>query len=359
MADAALPILPQTRILPLTSIRRDRRLAARGEVVVAAGSRVDALDIVARSSGEVRLRPVPLGRYMQSQEAVLDKYMLKHPGDTVEPREIIASRPQLFGTLQRIYRAPSAGRISALQGTWLTLELTEAPFDLKALYRGMIVNVIPSYGVTIEAVGTLVQGVWGEGGEGYGVLKKVVETPEVVVTEDMVNEGLSGSILLGGAAITEQALRHAAQVQAAGLIVGGLSPSIRDLVLTLKLPTLVTEGFGEHAMAASIFELLGAHAGEATSINAFPGPDRSWRAEAFIPVVSEREPVQPFAALTAEMSARVRLLAAPQEGAIGKIVRIPHLPQTLESGVTAWGAEVELTGSERIFAPWENLELID
>ncbi len=359
MADSPVPILPQTRVLPLTSIRRDRRLAAPGHVMVAVGDRVDAVDVIARSSGEPRLHPVPLGRYMQAQEAALDKYLLKHPGDMVEPREIIASKPQLFGSLQRIYRAPGAGRISAVQGTWLTLELTDAPFELRALYRGTVINLLPSYGVTLEAIGSLVQGVWGDGGEGYGVLKKIVETSDALVTDDKVNETFSGSIVLGGAGITEQAFRKAAQLQVAGLILGGIQPSLRDLVRTLKLPTVVTEGFGEHAMAGPIFELLASHVGEAASLDAAPRQDRAWRTEVFIPALSERELAKPFAPLTAQMNARVRLLTAPSEGAIGKIVKIPPVPQSLESGVTAWGADVELTGSERVFAPWQNLELID
>ncbi len=358
MADSAVPILPQTRILPLTIIRRERRLAAPGHVMVAIGDRVDAVDVIARSAGSVHLRPVPLGRYMQTQETSLDKYLRKHPGDTVEPREIIASKPEWFGSLQRIYRAPGAGRIGAVQGTWLALELTDTPFDLRALYRGTVVNLFPSYGVTIEAVGSLVQGVWGDGGEGYGVLKQV-ETSESVAAEDKINETFSGSIVLGGAGITEQALRKAAQVQVAGLILGGIQPSLRDLVRTLKLPTLVTEGFGEHAMAAPILKLLTSHLGEAVSLDASPGQDRAWRTEVFIPAISEREAAQPFAPLAAKTDAHVRILTAPSEGAIGKIVKIPPVPQALESGVTAWGAEVELTGSERVFAPWQNLELID
>lgn len=361
MADSVIPILAQTRIAPLISFRRDRRLAGPGEVLVAVGSRVDSLDVIARSSGTGRIRPVPLGRYMHSSEAVLDKYMRKHPGDTIEPHDVIASKPEFFGTVHRTYRAPGAGRIRARQGTWLALELTQEPVDLKALYRGMVVNVVPDSGVTIEAVGALVQGIWGGGGEGAGVLKKIVETPGDLLTEDKIDASAAGAILVGGAGTTEQALRRAAQEQVAGLILGGLKPHLRDLVLTLRLPTLVTDGFGEPAMAAPIFELLAAHHGEQTSLNASLGAGGEMRPEVFIPAISEREPLnaQPLAPLPAQMSARVRLLAPPLEGAIGKIVEIPRLPQVLESGVTTWGAAIELAGSERVFAPWENLELID
>ncbi len=362
MADSVLPNLAQTRLIPLTSIRRDRRLTEAGDVVVAVGSRVDALDVIARSAGTGRLLPVPLGRYLQSPEAALDKYMRKHPGDTIEPRDVIASKPQLFGTVQRMYRAPGAGRIRSRQGTWLMLELNQAPVDLKALYRGTVVNIFSGHGVTIEAVGALVQGVWGGGGEGTGVLKKIVETPDEMLTEDKIDASVAGAILLGGAGIAEPALHKAAQEQAAGLILGGLKPSLRDLVTTLRLATLVTDGFGELAMAAPIFELLAAHHGEPASLNASPEAGGGLKPEVFIPtVMNERQLVNvpTLAPLSTKMRARVRVLAPPQQGAIGTIVEIPELPQELESGVTTWGATIELTGSERVFAPWENLELID
>ncbi len=362
MADSVDVILAQSRIVPLASIRRERRLAGIGEVVVSVGSRVDSLDVIARSSDTGRLSPVPLGRIMQSTESLLDKYMRKQPGDAIEPREVIASKPGLFGTLQRYYRAPGAGRIRARQGTWLMLELAQAPVDLKALYRGMVVKVFPDSGIAIEAVGALVQGVWGGGGEGSGVLKKIAQTPGEVLTEDKIDASVAGAILVGGAGTTEQALRRAAKEQAAGLILGGLKPHLRDLILTLQFPTLVTDGFGEPAMASPIFELLAAHHGEQVSVNASPAAFGELRPEVFIPSVSTGpQPVQakPLAPLSAQVSARVRLLAAPQEGAIGTIVEIPRLPQVLESGVVAWGAEIETAGGERLFVPWQNLELID
>ncbi len=362
MTDSVIPILPQTRVIPLTIIRRDRLLTGRGQVVAAVGSRVQSPDVVAQSPGEGNLHLVPLGRYMHSSEAVLDKYLRKQPGEEVEPREIIASKPELFGTLQRIYRAPSAGRIAAIQGTWLALELAQAPIELRALYRGVVINVVGRQGVTIEAIGSLVQGAWGGGGEGYGVLKKIVEAPGDLVTEDKIDASVGGSILVAGAGVTEQAFRRAAQEQAAGLIVGSLLPAVKDLVIPLGLPTIVTEGFGEHAMLPSIFELLAAHHGEETILNASVDGHSIARPEVFIPAIStERESpnVQHLAPLTAQTSARVRLLAPPHEGAVGKIVEIPRLPQIFESGVSALGAEIELTGNERVFTPWQNLELID
>jgi hypothetical protein len=123
----------------------------------------------------------------------------------------------------------------------------------------------------------------------------------------------------------------------------------------------VTEGFGERPMATATYELLAAHHGEETSLSA-QGSIAGNQPEIFIPAIStEKEPLnaQPLAPLVAGMNARVRLLAPPQEGVIGRIVGIARRPQVLESGVVSLGAEVEPVGGGRVFAPWQNLELID
>ena len=357
---AEIPALAQTRILPLARIRRERVLGARGEVLVVMGARVGALDTVARSDTFGHVRPVPLARYLRVPEIAVAKYMRKQPGDDIQSRDIIASKPELFGTLQRVYRAPGAGRIAALNGSWLTLDLAETPSELKALYRGSVVNVMPHLGIVVEAVGAVAQGVWGAGGEGYGVLKKIVDASDGILAEDKIDVVSRGAILVAGGA-TEEAIRRAAREHIAGLIVGGLAPELRELVAALKLPTLVTDGLGQCAMSAPFWELLLSHDGEEASINTAPVGRATARVEVFIPVMAPggTGAALPPPTLVAQVGARVRVIKASVCDGIGKIVQVPQAPRVLDSGISAWGAEVELNTSDRIFVPWENLELID
>jgi len=356
---AEFPALAQTRVLALARIRRERTLRTRGDVLVAMGVRVGALDVVARADTAGHVRPVPVGRYLRVPEVAVAKYMRKKPGDEIRSRDIIASKPEFLGMLQRVYRAPSAGRIAALHGSWLALDLAETPFELKALYRGSVVNVMPRLGVVIEAVGAVVQGVWGAGGEGYGILKKMVDSPSATLAEDKIDVVSRGAILLAGAGITEEAVRRAAHERVAGVIVGGLAPLLRELVASLGLPTLVTDGLGECAMSAPIWELLISHNGEEASINTSSGERAAGRPEVFIPVMTPGGggTALPPPTLAAQVGARVRVSSASRGSGIGKIVEVPQSPRALESGVLAWGAEVALDAGERIFVPWENLEL--
>jgi hypothetical protein len=359
MTDVFIPSLTQTRVIKSVRIRRERLLPMRGAVMVAIGNRVGALDIVAKANWMGHLRPVPLGRYLRTTDAKLPDYLLKKPGEDIAEGEVIASKPEFFGTLKRFYRAPAQGRIAALQGTWLAVDLLDAAFELKALYRGSIINVMPRLGVVIEATGALAQGVWGAGGEGYGVLRRMVDAPDGILAEDKVDVSARGSILLAGAGATEEAIRRAAQEHAAGLIVGGLQPQLRQLATELSFPILVTEGMGERTMASAIFELLGSHDGDETAINPFAGGGRGTaRPEAFIPVLTTGTAATPQATLVAEVGAPVRIVGGSHLGETGKIVETPSMPRALESGVSAWGAEIELPAGGRVFVPWENLELL-
>jgi hypothetical protein len=130
----------------------------------------------------------------------------------------------------------------------------------------------------------------------------------------------------------------------------------------LSLPTLVTEGWGEHAMSAPIFELLASHDGDEASINMAAGTQTMVRPEVFIPAPatsSTGETALPPPPLTAEIGAPVRIVGRAHFVEIGKIVEVPTMPRTLESGITTWGAEIELATGGRLFVPWENLELLD
>lgn len=361
MADMTIPALPQTRVLPLTRIQRERILPVHGEISATIGSRVDPLDVIARSPGLPRLRPVPLARYMHLIETALPHYMVKQPGEDVAARDLIASKPEVMGTLRRTYRAPAAGRIAALYGAWMTLDLSGPPVELKALYRGTVVNVMPPLGVVIEAVGSLAQGVWGAGGEAYGVLRKMVDSPDGVLAEDKIDVSARGAVLLAGAGVTEQALRRAAQEHAAGIITGGLRPALCPVARTLGVTIILTEGFGERPMCKPIFDLLASHHGEETALNYATERGTGERPEVFIPAISTvGAPVdaQTAPALSQDPGAPVRLRGGPHAGAIGKLAGVRALPQVLESGISAWGADIELADGKQIFAPWQNLELI-
>jgi hypothetical protein len=363
------PSLPETRVLPVTSIRRERKLSTRGEMSATIGSKLDPLDVIARATLPRSRRAISLTRVLGVREADVPKRLLKQVGDTVDAREIIIAKPIYLGFLQLVYRAPGPGTIVAIQGSWMVLDLDGMPVDLKALYRGTVVSVTPRLGAVVEAQGALVQGVWGSGKEGYGVLKVMAKTPNDLLDVEPLDENVHGTILVAGIGVTEAALRRAVSLQAQGVITGGLDPDLKTIAEELGLCLIVTEGFGRIPMSTPIFDLLASLNGQEAAANGQMRLRGGYvRPEIFVPLVGSRpgdggapETITP---LVVQPGARVRVTREPYLGRIGR------LPQELdmiwtsgESGVHLPCVEIDFENrqafaGERALVPWTNLELI-
>ena len=348
MPEAFIPMLAQTRVLKSARVRRERLLPSRGTVLAPIGSRVGALDIVARAEAAENASAVPLARILRVPENRLTQYLRKQPGETFQRDEIIAAVPARLGR-RRAYRAPGAGRFVALHGAWLALALTQPPFELHALYRGQVINVIPQMGVIIDSVGAVAQGVWGVGGECFGLIRKMVNVPDEILSEQKIDSAVRGTIVVAGG-VTDAALHRLAQERCAGLIVGGLES--RALVDQLKLPALVTEGWGKRAIAAPIFDLLAAHDGAEAILNA---PGGAMRPDLFIPTSGDSAPAP---TLVAGVDSNVRVIAGAARDEIGKIVAVLAVPRQLANGLETWSAEIVLESGKHLYAPCENLEII-
>jgi hypothetical protein len=367
-----IPQIPETRVATAARIRRARRLPVPGEVSGAIGMRIGAQDIIARAYPPKMRRALSLTRVIGVTEAEVPRRLLKHVGDTVEAREIIIAKPINFGVQRLVYRAPEAGQIAAIQGSWMILDLFGQPYDVPALYRGTIVAVEPREGGIVEAQGALIQGAWGSSApdraakEAVGVIKWLAKEADAVLDADQLEADARAAILVAGGGVTEAALRRAEQVQVGGIVVGSLAPELRALALALPFPLMVTEGFGDKPMCTPIFELLTALNGQEAALNGQYAPrgPHSARPELFVPLAASRmlasdtmENERPHVA----PRARVRGLCEPYLGQVGTLPEEFWLKwYGTESGAYLPAVEVEwehLPG-ERHLVPWTNLELI-
>lgn len=362
-----IPQLAETRIANFVRIRRERRLPIPGEVSGAVGLRVGAQDVVARAYPPKIRRALSLTRVIGVREADVPKRLLKQVGDPVEAREIIIAKPINFGIQRLVYRAPEAGQISAIQGSWMILDIYDTPQNVLAMYRGNITRVIPRRGAEIEAHGALVQGVWGSGKEAVGVLRWLARTPDTVLDAGALEADTRGTILVAGGGVTEAALRRAHELKAAGIVTGSLAPELRTLAGAIDVPVLVTEGFGQIPMSAPVFELLGALNGQEAGIHAHyqPRGRDAVRPEIFVPLVLSRmqQSDESTEAKRPEVvgGAQVRGTSAPNLGRIGTLPK----DFVLQWIATDAGTQLPGTAVEWLDAPgesetisWTNLELI-
>ena len=82
----------------------------------------------------------------------------------------------------KVYRCPADGTLVRVRDGCLVLQRSDREEELRAMLSGRVVSVIPERGVVIEAVGSLVQGVWDSGHSGVGKLVRAVNSAEEGLT---------------------------------------------------------------------------------------------------------------------------------------------------------------------------------
>jgi hypothetical protein len=350
----------RTLILPLTIIRRERMLPWQGEVLSRVGQRVEPSDVVARAGRprDYLLLDVAKKFGISSKEA--QECILKLASEPVHQGETLAKRKEgFFGT--RKITSPVEGRVTAITAGRMIVRPAPDLFELRALIPGMISNISPGFGATIETPGALIQGMWGSGKEGYGVLKMGVTQPDGVMTADQIEVSHHGSILVCGETISMEIIERAQELQVRGIITGGVPARHAWAISHQVLPVIATNGMGSNPISKPIFNLLSANEGREIIIMATP-PDR-WQAnrpEIIIPLpatTSPEMPPQPGKALRNGLY--VRILRAPHKGAIGKVKTVYTRPRTLANGIKAPGAEVILEDGTLVFVPHVNLDLLE
>ena len=239
----------------------------------------------------------------------------------------------------------------------------------------MVVEELPGEGVVVETEGAYVQGIFGVGGERWGALRVLSQTHDQPLEEGQIDGDCRGAVLVAGGIAGIEALGKAAGAGAAGVIAGGIHDRDLKELLGYDLgvaitgteeigPTLiVTEGFGEIAMARNTFDILRSCDGMQASISGAtqiragvqrpeiiipsPGPDRAQAAAA-----------KETPGGMAEGDA-LRVIRAPHFGRVARVrALIPELRE-VESGARVRVLEVEFEDGTRAVVPRANVELIE
>jgi len=348
-----------TQVMPLTKLRRERLLPAHGEVLVRVGDHVEPTEVVAHADVFDEFHILPVSRRLRVPTSKTARYMLIKAGEDVREGQVIAKRRGLSGNT---VRAPASGVVSAIGRGRVLLEAKPKPVDLTAYIPGTVVEVVEGYGAVIETTGAIVQGAWGAGGEGLGVLKCMVEDRGETLSAQGVDGSCHGAILIGGADVEPEVFERARMAQVRGIVVGGLSPHLIAAVRALPFPVVVVEGIGHVPMSAPLFRLLKTNDGREAMIS---GVVKSkWgtvRPEIIIPLPGDIQRqgglVPPCPPLTSGM--KVRILRAPNVGEVGTVVGIPKHARRMETGGRVRGADIALDDTDTtVFVPLANLEIL-
>lgn len=355
----------QTRLSPWTSLRCERILPARGEVLVSVGDWVEPDDEVARCQVPGRLWVVDLLPCRGGPRRPPEAKVLLHKmvGDTVQASDELAQASRRFERWRRpvpTCRAPVDGRVLAIRAGQMLIEAVPQAVALRACMSGRVSAVLPERGVVLSAAGALLQGVWGSGGQAHGPLRVVAESPAEPLRAQTVDGQIQGCLLVVGQLLDQQALEFAAEAGVRGIIAGSVSAELCRLLSAWPCPVLVTDGFGNLPMSLQAFSLLRSCAGCEAMLHA--GLGSNWvthRPEVLVPMAVEGRMLpeqQPPQAL--RVGVRVRALRAPHLGAAGTAIDLGTRLEAVETGACLPVATVALEDGETVTIPLANLEIV-
>jgi hypothetical protein len=373
-AEEAHAYTPGLKIKRSLTLRKSRELPIPGKVLVKEGDTVDFDTIVAEMEmpGEPHIVKANLLLRVDAKE--IGQHMLKGVGDEVEEGEVIAQYFALFGLIKRYVYSPIDGKIDSIGASgWVTVRTPPIIVDLKAYIPGKVIEVIPEKGVVIETTASFIQGIFGIGGETHGTIHVLVDSPEDVLTADLIMPKDEGAVIVGGCYITLEALRRAVEVGVAGIVVGGFDGDDLTKFLgyemgiaitgeeEIGLTLVITEGFGRINMSPRTFELLKQFDGSNVSINGETQIRAGViRPEVIIPHGEMRDGIGDDELSSGmKTGTPIRIIRHPYFGLLGKVSSLPVELQVTETESSMRVLEVELEDGRKVIVPRANVEIIE
>ena len=368
---------PGLKVTSRINHRVRRILPIAGEVLVKVGQTVTAKDVVAQTFMPGDITPLNMANLLSMPPGDVPECMLKKEGDRVEIDEPLAQTKGIFGMFKNVYKSKVAGTLETVSGVTGQVIVRGAPIpvQVEAYLAGKVVEVLPKEGCVIEAEVAFIQGIFGIGGETHGKLKLACQSHEEELTADLIKPEMKGCVIIGGARITEDAIEKARKVGAAAVVTGGIDDQDLKTFLgydlgvaitgseKVGLTIIITEGFGEIAMAERTFKLLASHEGHETAVNGATQIRAGvMRPEVLIPLAglgAGKEGVAGRQDGLLEIGRPVRIIRDPYFGLIGAVSGLPHEPHVLGSGSKARVLEVKFESGKKVVIPRANVELIE
>lgn len=347
----------QSHVSLLVVIRRQRSLPTRGTITARVNQKVSPSDVVGRTTLAPAHYLFDIAHGLGLPPSQADKFLRREPGEKVSGGDILAGP---VGWMRRVVRAPEEGRV-ILQGDGrLLYEGLGESFDLRAGLPGIVIGIEPELSVSVETVGALVEGVWGNGHQEYGLLRMATPNNAGALSAADLNMDMRGAIAVAGCLDDPGVFRGLAALPARGVIAGSMPADLIPAALECNVPVLLTEGFGRIPMNSAVFELLSTNVGREASLVAQPAdPWKGTRPEVIIPLPAVGSADVPSESVQLVAGRRVRIYREPYAGQVGQVVSVPDGLILLPNGVRALCAEVALGDGNLVRVPVINLDILE
>jgi len=366
---------PGLKVTERTRVIKERRLPLPGDVLASTGQKVSGNDIVARTELPGNVTTLNAANLLGVPPEDIMGMMIKKIGEAIEKDEIIAQSKGFFGLFKSAVRSPIKGTIESISEITGQVILREPPqpVEVTAYIDGDVTEVFPKEGVLVETIASMVQGIFGIGGETRGELLTVVNSPDEVLTAKEIDEKCKGKIVIGGSLVEFSALQKAKTVEAKGVVAGGVEDESLKQFLGYDIGVaitgsekegvtlVVTEGFGKMRMADHAFKLLKSLNGKIASINGATQIRAGViRPEVIVPCEDKKGEIKSSIRESGlEIDTPVRIIRQPYFGLLGKVVGLPVELQLIETESKVRVLEVELENGKKITLPRANVEIIE
>ena len=376
-----------------TVFRKRRILPIPGRVLVHEGQAVTATTVIAQTELPGKVHAVNVVNLLGIVPQEIRRYMLKREGDAVQSSEPLAENKPLIKWLKVQVPSPITGTIETVSEITGQVFLREPPrpLALTAYLDGRVVETFPGQGATVEAACSLVQGIFGIGGEAVGTIAVAVTNPEDDLTPERITDAHRGTILVGGSLIGRDGFARAKQAGVAAIVVGGIHDLDLKLLLgrdlgvaitgteQVGLTLIITEGFGRIAMARRTFDLLVSKVGQRASCSGETQIRAGViRPEVIVPLTpppippphpegtrgegeggGAEEDVSVVIGGGLKVGDQIRIIREPYFGQICRVFALPADLRLLPTGSKARVLEAELDDGQQIIIPRTNVELLE
>ncbi|MBS0167293.1 MAG: hypothetical protein JSR29_14520 [Nitrospira sp.] len=366
---------PGLTVTEHTVVHRRRMLPLPGKVLVAVGDRVRSDQVVARAELPGKVFPINLANQLSVTPGEMKGYLTKREGDVVTKDEILAENKPLIKWFKTEIRSPVSGTIESISSVTGQVLLREPPrvLELLAYVDGTITETIPQQGVVVETTCSLVQGIFGIGGETSGDIVMAVHAQDEPLTPNHLTPAMKGKVVVGGSFLSAETMKQAKAVGVAGVVVGGIHDEDLRALLGYDLGVaitgteqvgftlILTEGFGTIPMAAKTFKLLSSQAGQKASISGAT----QIRAGVIRPeiIIPQREGQAKIATQSQREGIRVgdpvRIIRDPMFGRIGEVSALPSELTRISTESEVRVLEVKFADGKTVVIPRTNIEVIE
>ena len=367
---------PGLKVMPCTLLKKKRLLPIPGKVLAGMDQQVDSLDIVAQTELPGKVFSVNVANRLSVGPEEIQDFMLRKEGEAVKKGDIIAENKPFFKWFKTAVESPVDGTVESVSFITGQVLLREPPkvLPIMAYVKGKVVEVTPNFGVTIEAEGTFIQGIFGVGGETNGEIAVAVASPDQDLAPEDIKENYKGKIVIGGKHASLTTIKRAIELGVNAIVVGGIHDrDLRQLLgydigvavtgsEQLGITVIVTEGFGMIPMAEYTFKLLSSRNGEKASVSGATQIRAGvMRPEIIVPGfprnVTECKKDQGRGWI--EPGDPIRIIREPHFGVIGTVKSLPPELTMIGSESHARVLEVTLDGGEVIVIPRANIEVLE